>query len=294
MCLLCHRTFIWKVSDNSRRKLQHWFKLWITESCSIKLLCRLSGYSKFKLNGIKNYWLGENPKEQVDYSKVCYMVYDATYFHKDGCLMNLMDGTNQKIIAQTYAKKESFKDIYPWFFSLKCKGLNPKFITTDGEGNALRAMRSIWPKARLQRCLYHIQHEGMRWLRSHPKTEAGRELRDILSGLSSIKTSQERDDFIYKYADWVRKYEDFIGSLPRGEVAFKDLRRTVALINHALPDMFYYVADGNIHATTNALEGFHSRLKSDYRRHRGLTKAHRIQYIKWYCYFGNANISNTN
>lgn len=51
--------------------------------------------------------------------------------------------------------------------------------------------------------------------------------------------------------------------------------------------MFYYLKNKNVHATTNALEGFHSRLKSDYQRHRGLTEKHKIQYINWYCFLKN-------
>lgn len=227
------------------------------------------------------------PKDQIDYSKIRYMVYDATYFHKDGCLLNLMDATNQKIIAHLYVKKESFKDTYPWFMTLRQQGLTPLFITTDGEQTVMRAMELVWPQAKLQRCLYHLQHEGMRWLRTYPKTEAGKELRVILSGLSQIKTIKERDQFIEEYYIWVNRYKDFVLPLPRTTVANKDLRRTMVLINNALADMFYYLEDRHVHATTNALEGFHSRLKADYQRHRGLTREHRIQYLHWYCYYEN-------
>jgi len=213
------------------------------------------------------------------------MVYDATYFHKDGCLLNLMDVQSQKIIAHLYVQRESFQEAYPWFMSLKTYGLNPLFITTDGEQSITRALRQVWPQAKLQRCLYHLQHEGMRWLRTYPKTEAGRKLRALLSRLSSIKTVSERDTFVNDYAGWVREYGDFVRLLPQSTVAAKDLKRTVALINHALADMFHYLEDESIHPTTNALEGFHSRLKADYRRHRGLSKEHRIQFINWYCYF---------
>jgi transposase-like protein len=215
------------------------------------------------------------------------MVYDATYFHKDGCLINLMNALDQKIIAHLYVKKESFKEAYPWFMSLRQQGLNPSFITTDGERSILRAIELVWPEAKLQRCLYHLQHEGMRWLRTYPKTEAGKVLRDILSRLSQIKTLEEREAFIGEYDAWVSRYKDFVLLLPRTTVASKDLRRTMVLINNALPDMFYYLEDKHVPATTNVLEGFHSRLKADYRRHRGLTKEHRIQYIHWYCYFEN-------
>ncbi len=202
-------------------------------------------------------------------------------------MLNLMDATNQKIIAHLYVKKESFKEAYPWFITLRQKGLIPKYITTDGEQQIMRAMILVWPQVKLQRCLYHLQHEGMRWLRTYPKTEAGKELRIILSRLSWIKTSKERDSFIEAYFIWKNKYNDSVRDMPRTTVASKDLRRTMVLINNAFTNMFYYLEDSHVHSTTNALEGFHSRLKADYRRHRGLTKEHRIQYLNWYCYYEN-------
>lgn len=285
----CHHTYIWRVPFNKDLHHQHWFRLWVTESCSIRLLGKLSGYSKFKLNGIKNHWLNHCPPEQSDYSGVKYAVYDATYFHKDGCLMSLMDATNQKIMASIYVQKESLKDAYPWFMHLKSQGFAPCFITTDGEQSILRAMKMVWPGVKLQRCLYHLQHEGMRWLRTYPKTEAGVILRNILARLSSIKTATEKDRFISEYQNWVHNYKNYVLSLLRTQVASKDLKRTMALINNALADMFHYLHDSNVHSTTNALEGFHSRLKADYRRHRGLSQAHKFQYLKWYCYFENTN-----
>jgi transposase-like protein len=201
-----------------------------------------------------------------------------------------MDAQTQKIIAHLYVRKESFADAYPWFSRLKQQGLNPVYFTTDGEQSIIRAMKAVWPAVKLQRCLYHIQHEGMRWLRTYPNTQAGRELRFILSRLSWIKTIKERDCFIETYAQWLAKYKIFVNSLQPHKVEFKDLKKTMTLINNALPDMFYYLNEKYVHATTNALEGFHSRLKADYQRHRGLTKQHRIQYIDWYCYFKNGLI----
>lgn len=82
----------------------------------------------------------------------------------------------------------------------------------------------------------------------------------------------------------------FVRSLPLSNIAFKDLKRTMVLLNNALPYMFYYLKEPNIPATTNVLEGFYSRLKADYRRHRGLSQKHKIHYLKWYCFFKNNNI----
>lgn len=253
----------------------------------------MSGYSKSKIARIKDYWLNQSPPEEHDYRNVKYVIYDATYFHKDGCLINIMNGEDQSMVAQTYVSRESFKDAHPWFEHLKQSGLNPHCVTMDGERSIIRALKLTWPGMKLQRCLYHIQHEGMRWLRTYPETEAGKDLRRILMKVSSIKTIKERNRFILDYRNWIVQYKNFIINLPKSTIAFKDLQRTVVLIKNALPDMFRYLTDPRIHATTNALEGFHSRLKTDYQRHRGLKRKNRIRYIQWYCHFKNYKNSNT-
>ena len=262
----------------------------MNESYSIRQLCNLSGYSDFKLKGIKNYWLKQTPKEQFDYQQCKHIIYDGTYFHKDGCLMNIMSTKDQKIISHIYALKEGFKAAYPWFLNLKKQGLNPKYITMDGERSVIRAIKKVWPKVKIQRCLFHIQREGMRWLRTYPKTPASLELRYLLKTLCCIRTVKERKWFVRVYYQWCNQYEKFIMSLPNTQVAFKDLKRTMALINNALPDMFYYLRNPSIQSTTNLLESFHSRLKADYQRHRGLTEYNKIQYLSWYCYFNNGLI----
>lgn len=200
-----------------------------------------------------------------------------------------MNTENQVIISSIYTSKEGFYNVYPWFKRLKEQGLNPQYIVMDGERSVMRAIAMVWPKTIIQRCLYHIQREGMRWLRTYPKTVAGRELRTLLCTLCSVKSVKERHEFIGTYTTWVNKYRDFVKSLPITNIAFKDLKRTMVLINNALSNMFHYLKEPNIPATTNTIESFYSRLKSDYRRHRGLTQKNKIHYLKWYCYFKNSN-----
>ncbi len=198
-----------------------------------------------------------------------------------------MNIQKQKIISNIYTAKEGFYNVYPWFKSLKEHGLNPHYIVMDGERSVMRAIGLIWPHTKIQRCLYHIQREGMRWLRTYPITIAGKELRRLLRTLCCIKTIKERNQFIGNYKSWVNKYKDFVYSLPITTVAYKDLKRTMVLINNALPDMFHYLKEPFIPATTNAMESFYSRIKADYRRHRGLSQKHKIRYLQWYCYFKN-------
>jgi len=200
-----------------------------------------------------------------------------------------MDAKTKNIITTIYAKKEGFKAVYPWFEKLKNQGLNPHYIVMDGEISVIRAIKTTWPKTKIQRCLYHIQREGMRWLRTYPKTEAGKELRRLLASICAIKSMKERNVFINKYKNWLTKYKEFIKSLPTDNIAFKDLKRTMVLIHNALPNMFHYLEEPNVPSTTNSLESYYSRLKANYRRHRGLSQKHKINYLKWYCFYKNSN-----
>jgi transposase-like protein len=204
-----------------------------------------------------------------------------------------MNALDQTIPAYLHTSKEGYYPLLPWLLQLKAKGLYPLVITMDGEKSVIRAIHEVWPQTKIQRCLYHVQRQSLMWIRTFPKTQAGAELRALLSVLASVKSFKDRDVFMQLFHAWINAHYSFIKTLPSTTVAFKDLKRTVTLLTNALPDMFHYLGDPNISATTNALEGFYSRLKSDYQRHRGLSPQHRINYLNWYCYFKN-NASNTN
>ena len=199
----------------------------------------------------------------------------------------MMDAISQKVIMGDSIDKESYQTAYPRFRRLKDRGLEPLYITMDGHRQVIRAVKEVWPQTKIQRCLYHIQREGMRWLRTYPKTKAGRELRKLLAQVCAIRSDKERDALINSYKSWKRKYRGFVKSLPWSEVACKDLKRTMALIDHALPDMFHYLDDPHVPATTNMLEGYYSRLKADFRKHRGLSDKHKKAYLLWYCCYKN-------
>jgi len=198
-----------------------------------------------------------------------------------------MDAITQKIISHIWEVKEGYKTTVAWFSALRDQHLEPLYFIMDGERSVIRAIREVWPQVKIQRCLYHIQHEGMRWLRSTPKTEAGTLLRGLLNTLCGIRTREERDLFLRAYDSWTVRYRDEVLALPRDQVAYKDLKRTMNLINNAIPDMFHFLDDPQVPNTTNTLESFYSRLKPDYWSHRGLSAHHRIPYLSWYCYFKN-------
>ncbi len=265
----------------------------MAESCSIRRLHALSGHSHSKLHRIKDFWLGQVPVETFDYPQYKYVLFDGTYFHETGCLIVLMDALTQHVLFNAYVGKEGYYSVHPHLTELKSKGLQPHAITIDGHQAVLRAIKEVWPNIRIQRCLYHIQREGLRWLRIFPKTQAGRDLQIILGGLHRIKSHEDRRAFLRSFRNWCMQHQSFVKVLPSTSVAFKDLKKTMALIQHAIPNMFHYLTDSRIRSTSNVLESFYSRLKADFRRHRGLSETHKRSYLRWYCYFKNSKLSHT-
>lgn len=261
----------------------------MTESFSIRQISKISGHSTSKLKRIKNYWLKQSPPVELNYSQYKYVLFDGTYFHKNGCLIVLMDAITQRIIMSAYVAKESYKTVHPLLLQLKAQGLRPQALILDGHRMVIRAIREVWGMVTIQRCLYHIQREGVRWLRTHPKTDAAKELQNLLRSLPKIRNIENKKLFLRNYATWLETHKKFVSNLSRSTVAEKDLKRTMALIANAIPNMFHYIDDPNIHSTTNCLESFFSRLKADFRRHRGLSEKHKKSYLRWYCFFKNSN-----
>jgi len=239
------------------------------------------------LKRIKNHWLGKSPVALNNLGSFKYLAIDATYFHKNGCLVSLMHTPDQLIVSNFYVRKESSLSTLHHLSILKQEGLDSFAITTDGEQSVLRSITSLWPNIIKQRCLYHIQHEGCRWLRSYPPYSAGKHLRLLLLRLTHIHSVKQQARFLTDYKIWLKFYKPSVLALPMNIKVNYDLKRTMTLIDNALPHMFHYLMDPLIHSTTNALEGWHSRIKRSYRQHSGLTQHHKIQFLKWHAHFEN-------
>lgn len=198
-----------------------------------------------------------------------------------------MDNVSNKVIVSEYTIRENYYSAIKLFSSLKSKGLVPTAITVDGNTSVIRAIKEVWPEIILQRCKTHIQMQGLAWLRRPPKLEVSKELQKVFLILSRVDTRSDKKIFIANYLVWEDKYGEYVKQLPKDHKVYSDIQRARSLIIHALPDMFHYLDDNNISATTNKLEGYFSQLKNLYRQHRGMSKNNRQNYLKWYIYLKN-------
>jgi hypothetical protein len=287
-CLYCNYTYIWKNLKNKHKKQQSWFKLWIKEGLNIRQLSRFSGHSAFKIKGIKNYWLKQAPpKEAINYGEIKYLIFDGTYFRRTNSLLVFMNDGNGKIISCRYVDSESYENVLKMAQELKALGVNPTSVTLDGLKPVIRAIKDVWPGIIIQRCLYHIERQGLQWLRRYPKTMAGQQLRLLYKGITGIRDEAGKDKFTKQYMSFLKEHRGYINSLSYKETGYKDLKKATTLIGNAYTDMWHYLNDKNIPKTTNKIEGYFSELKQQYLKHKGLSKRNREQYFKWYCYFKN-------
>ena len=58
----------------------------------------------------------------------------------------------------------------------------PTVVVSDGGPGFRKALKKVWPKAKLQRCIFHAFQQVKRYTTTRPKTIAGAEL----YGLSNV------------------------------------------------------------------------------------------------------------
>ena len=137
---------------------QVWFKRWIVEGYSVRQLSQQSGHSSAKLYRIINHWLNESPPDaNGTLEQYRFLIFDGTFLHRPLSIVTLMDASRNQIISGQYGVSEnSERQLLIFFKPLIAKGLNPKSCTVDGNPQAIRVIRTLWPEIVIQRCLVHI------------------------------------------------------------------------------------------------------------------------------------------
>ncbi len=177
--------------------------------------------------------------------------------------------------------------------NLLSMGMEIESITCDGHPSILKAARKASKDIVIQRCLVHIQRMCRIWLTKSPQSPEGVELRRIVSTLHTIQNRDQWGYWVVSLIHWSEEHKEFLNqksqSLETGRMWYthKMVRRSFVTIRRALPDMFHYLDNPRIPKTTNGLESYFGHLKQNISIHRGLSKTHFKNYLKWYLYFKN-------
>jgi Transposase, Mutator family len=278
--------------DVRQRNRFVWFKKWVLERQTLKVLSRDSGYSQRTLQILFYEYLAQAPVLKIQNNRVLHMRMDGTYF-KQFCLISYQDHHSNYTQLIRFSDEERYEEIKEDLQNLLRLGLKIESITVDGQKGTLRAIREVLAETKIQRCLVHIQRQSLIWLTNSPKHESAKELRKIVLLISKISTHNDKIAWLRQFKQWeiahksYYQQKSFNSETDRYWYTHKLLRRTFIYIKSAIPNMFHFLDDEAIPKTTNGIEGFFSHLKNHLDIHRGLTTEHRKNFIKWYIFFSN-------
>lgn len=263
---------------------QKWFYRWLKDGYTVSQLTELSRLSRRNLLKIIYSCLEKELDIKAPNIESKYLVFDGTYLYKRKLtLAVLIDDETGKLVAWEYGLDERKTDQLIVFFNkLKLKGVMPVSCTVDGNFMVMKALRQVWPSILIQRCLVHVQRQGLMWCRSYPKTTMGRQLRKLFISLLYIHTHEKKKEWLEQVQKWENRYGKSLKGPVHGWV-MSDLKRARSMLLKGVSDLFHYISDTRIPFSSNRAEGFFSVLKRSYKKHAGLSTHHRKQYISWFC-----------
>lgn len=172
----------------------------------------------------------------------------------------------------------------------------PDMVVCDGGTGFAKAVRSAWPRTRVQRCLFHVFSQVRRYTTSRPKLQAGRELYALAIELMRLDTLQQADWWVERYLSWCEFWSDFLEERSyidgRRAFAHERLRKARSSLSRLVSQgtLFAYLdpaltKEGPLPRTNNAIEGgVNALLRDMLRNHRGMSLMRRVKAVFWWCY----------
>ncbi len=231
-----------------------------------------------------SYWLDHPPSETIFSTSATSAIFDGSVIkHRRGPYVAL-EAQTHTLIAAVDNIAEGGKELLAFYQRLADTGLNLKYATIDGNTQQNKYLKRVWPEIIIQRCTVHVQRQGLSWCRQQPKRTDSKHLRKLFLELSHVKTHIHVQGYLHRVELWEQRFGLLIDSTPEHGYVFSDLKRARSMLLKALPHLFHFIDHSEVASSTNALEGYFSRLKEHYRRHRGLSLRHRKNFFLWYFY----------
>jgi transposase-like protein len=249
--------------------------------------------SQSKLQGLFRVYLKSAPTMHIRSKKKVHLLIDGSYFTNGLCLVLYYDHDIRYVQLYRETNQEKYREIKEDLENLKRLGVEVHSITCDGHKAILKAVRKVFPEAKLQRCLVHIKRQVKNYLSHKPKLNQSLELLRIANKITTIKTHEQRNEWLKLFYDWYENNKMFVNEQSKSDdtgrfwYTHKNLHAACSLLILALPNMFCYLDDAEIPYTTNRLESYFSHLKEKLTLHRGLRFEAKKNFIKWYLHFKN-------
>lgn len=249
--------------------------------------------SESSLQRLFKRFLSQAPEVTIKSKHTTHLLIDGSYFPNGLCLILYYDHDIRYVQLYRHTDEERFTEIYEDLMNIKKLGVNVYSITCDGHKAILKAIKKAYPSVIVQRCLVHIKRQIKNYLSTAPKTLPGKQLLQLSKAITKIKTQEECGLWLLAFKHWCDEHVTYVKQKSYKEnsqrywYTHKNLHAAYTLIIKAIPNMFHYLNDEQIPATTNRLENYFGHLKEKLTLHRGLRIQAKRNFIKWYLHFKN-------
>ena len=289
-CKNCKSYFTDRRLYVTEKNMFPWFERWVRDKQSIEQVARQSGYSERTLKRYFYKMLPTCPTWHIQRREKVNLHIDGTYFANKICLVVYRDSNIKMTLLYRLSKGEVLRELLEDLRNIRSIGIKVESVTCDGGNNILKSVREVFPEVIIQRCTFHVAREVELWLTQKPQSEAAQELLDLVHLLNRVEDQRDAQLWMRAFIDWHIYYEEFINEKSVDEESgrwwykHRMLHRSDSHIRKALPYLFSYTMHPNIPKTNNSLESFFGHLKDNLRLHRGLSKEHFKDFVKWYLF----------
>jgi hypothetical protein len=283
-CVSCKASTTHKIDNDA--KLLNMFLSWLL---SKRLQRHMPGGGRTFRRKCAKFWALWAMPPLID--EVHHVVYiDGIYLGRN--VVILIARSDKCVLGWYLARSENSRA----YSALMRRIAPPDVVVCDGGSGFEKARRSVWPKTKVQRCVFHAFNQVKRYTTTRPRLQAGAELYGIAKALLHIKTLKEAERWVDSYLSWCKRWDEFLTEITviegrkvlTHERLVKARSGLSALINKKT--LFTYLdpeltKEGALPSTNNKLEGgVNAQLRQMIRDHKGLNIERKIKAVFWWCY----------
>ncbi len=218
------------------------------------------------------------PKGVASPGKVVVLM-DTTYWGRKYGVMLFKDALTDRDLLWYFVKNETNALYAQGIAELEELGYEIPAVVCDGR----KGLPMMFPDKKVQLCQFHQQKTVRKYLTKHPKTEAGKELKQIVDML----TETDKESFEGMFGEWCERWDSYLKERTtdpetgKSRYTHKNLRSAYLSIKHNLPLLFtwYDNMEMGIPNTTNRIDGHFSYVKRMLCNHNGMTRKRRDKLV---------------
>ena len=286
LCKECSATFTNPIDNSTKQFVQ--FQHWLFSKAVQK---EMSGAGRSFRRKISKFWeIWPMPPKIESPMNVVYV--DGIYLSRKACILICCNEEN--VLGWYLCRYENSR---AWE-ALMQRIAAPAMVVSDGGHGFRKALKRVWPKAKLQRCTFHAFLQVKRYTTGRPKTIAGIEMYMIAKDLLMIKDLGQAANWVTRLINWRIRHKAFLSEMTRDEKGklrpmherlLKAERSLARLVRQNT--LFTYLDESlsygeELPSTNNRIEGgINAQLRTMLRNHRGMSIERRIKAVFWWCYF---------